>query len=342
MNLEILNKPISEQDFHAYKEERKATLGGLFAGGISTNSQLNLVGIISFAIIFVVMGGYIASIADPLIVMSIVAIVLAVVFGFYFASLLRDRDKYLRKTYQLHELTTANNWRYKRESNTSGQAGSLFVYGHSYKYRHIITSPTFEVGEVYSEYGQGRSRRAHIFAYLTFPLPQNTPNMLLDGKKNNFSAFGMNMSNLPVAFDGDQVVSLEGDFDKYYTLYAPEGYGRDVRYIFTPNLMEMLIHESSNIDLEIIDNKMYVYFSTFNFTDPAFWKTIERLMQSIGDTINRQTQYYQDDNTVSKGVVADGGRRLKRGVSVIAIILIVLYGFQAVMEIIKAIVDSTR
>ena len=37
-----------------------------------------------------------------------------------------------------------------------------------------------------------------------------------------------------------QVLSLEGDFDRYFTLYCPKEYERDALYVFTPDLMALL------------------------------------------------------------------------------------------------------
>lgn len=40
------------------------------------------------------------------------------------------------------------------------------------------------------------------------------------------------------------MLSLEGDFDRYFTLYCPGDYERDALYVFTPDLLALLIDES--------------------------------------------------------------------------------------------------
>lgn len=149
--------------------------------------------------------------------------------------------------------------------------------------------------------------------------------MVLDSKSNNYQLLGMEISNLPETLNKDQVISLEGDFDKYYTLYAPKDYDADVRYVFTPDLMQALIRESDSIDIEILDNTMLVYLGKNDIGTIEFWQRIGRFMDIVGDKIQRQTQNYSDDKSLVSGVVAPQGRQLRRGVSTVSVVLAVLY-----------------
>lgn len=253
--------------------------------------------------------------------------VFVVAFGFLGWLILKDtsraRDTQLAKTARLLRLAHDNGWQYVASGGAGTHAGTFFTAGNSTNYSHVIAAPTFEVGECTTSYGSGRSKRQYRFAYLAMPLDRHIPNMLLDSKSNNVSLFGFEISNLPITYDKSQIVSLEGDFDKYFTLYAPGGYDTDVRYVFTPDLMQLLIAESDSTDIEIIDNTIVMYMARYDMTDVAFWRRIESIVETVGTKITRQTENYKDDRT-GNGTVSFEGRRLKRKISIIAIAFAVL------------------
>jgi hypothetical protein len=92
--------------------------------------------------------------------------------------------------------------------------------------------------------------------YLAVRLDAPLPHLVLDAKANN----GLLATRLPGQFARDQVLQLEGDFDRYFTLYAPRQYERDALYVFTPDLMATLIDHGSDYDVEIVDD--WVVFAT--------------------------------------------------------------------------------
>ena len=93
------------------------------------------------------------------------------------------------------------------------------------------------------------------------------PNIVLDATGNN--GFG---SNLPASFDKEQRLSLEGDFDQHFTLYCPAGYERDALYLFTPDIMARFIDNAAELDVEIVDDWMFLYTRRKVSTlDPATW-----------------------------------------------------------------------
>lgn len=88
-------------------------------------------------------------------------------------------------------------------------------------------------GDIGLPFTMGNHRVAHKpFGYIRFKLPRRLPNMVLDANFNN-SAF---KTTMPSTVRSDQKLSLEGDFDKYYTLYVPKQYETDALYVFTPIL----------------------------------------------------------------------------------------------------------
>ena len=129
------------------------------------------------------------------------------------------------------------------------------------------------------------------WGFMALRLERNLPHMVLDAKANN--SFGR--TNLPRSFDKSQVLSLEGDFDRYFTLYCPKKYERDALYIFTPDLMALLVDHAAPFDLEVIDNWVFVYSAKpLNSTDPAVYRRLLHIADTVGKKAFAQTKRYSD------------------------------------------------
>lgn len=97
-----------------------------------------------------------------------------------------------------------------------------------------------EVGRYEYTVGSGKQRRMYTWYYAGMRLPRRVPHLVLDSKSNDGTVMGKALiSNLPVVISSSQRISLEGDFDRYFTLYAPR-YDVDVRYVLTPDVMAAL------------------------------------------------------------------------------------------------------
>lgn len=157
--------------------------------------------------------------------------------------------------------------------------------------------------------GGGKSRQVHEIGFARHTLSRRLPHMVLDNKHNNF----WKMTNLPEYFDSSQKLSLEGDFDSHFTLYAPKEYERDALYIFTPDVMANFIDNGFNFDAEIIDNHLYIYSDSIFFANEKFISTAYAAISSLGNKIEKQSDYYMDERVFSRAenIVAPEGRRLK-------------------------------
>lgn len=60
-------------------------------------------------------------------------------------------------------------------------------------------------------------------------------------------------------FKKKNFVSLEGDFSKYFKLYAPKQYETETLQIFTPDVMKWLIEKAQVFNLEFNGNRLYIY-----------------------------------------------------------------------------------
>lgn len=167
---------------------------------------------------------------------------------------------------------------------------------------------------------RGKNSTTYRWGYVALRLDRRLPHMVLDATSNNL-LFG---SNLPSRFGKDAMLSLEGHFDKYFTLYCPPEYGRDALYVFTPDLMALLIDESAAFDVEIVDDWMFVYSTRpFDLLQPAVWERLDRIVQTVGSKTLDQTRLYADERIADRSlnIIAPQGRRIRRGVHPFAVVV---------------------
>lgn len=92
-----------------------------------------------------------------------------------------------------------------------------------------------------------------------------------------------------------QRLSLEGDFDDYFTLYCPETYERDALYLFTPDVMARLIDRVRGFDVEIIDDWLFFTSSRDVVTlEPDRWQGLSDAVGALSDKIGRWERWRDD------------------------------------------------
>ncbi|MFF1876009.1 hypothetical protein, partial [Kitasatospora herbaricolor] len=173
--------------------------------------------------------------------------------------------------------------------------------------------------------GSGKSREVHTWGYLAVRLDRPLPHIVLDARSNN-GLFGA--TNLPAEFSRSQRLSLEGDFDRYFTLYCPKDYERDALYLLTPDLMALLIDEAQDFDVEIVDDWMFVYASrSLDLADPAVAGRMFRILSTVGAKATGRADRYADDHagSVAGHTIAAGGRRLRGAFPVLGLIIAGLF-----------------
>ncbi len=170
----------------------------------------------------------------------------------------------------------------------------------------------FDTGNFQYVVSNGKSSTTITWGFLALHLERRLPHMFLDSLQNNM--FGM--AGLSGLFSRDQVLSLEGDFNRFFTLYCPQQYERDALYVFTPDLMALCIDEAAPFDIEIVDDWLFVYSPrAFRMDDPHLLSRIFRIIDLVGAKALRQTRRYQDDRVAAPfptNMVAQPGQRLRR------------------------------
>lgn len=262
---------------------------------------------------------------------------------------------------RLYRFAEANGFRYDEPADSVDYPGAAFDVGSSRSRDACFRSvdgPLVEFGSYQWTVGSGKSRRTYRIGYAAMRLERPLPHMVLDARGNN-GLFGAGI--IPFAFDRDQVLSLEGDFDRFFTLYCPNRYERDALYVFTPDVMALLVDDSSRLDVEIVDDWVFFYSTIpFEFTDPREWRSLFRIHDTLVAKLHRSAGRYRDErvpgqdpasvlSNASLGalsgaapssaagvgapspaprryVVGSGGRRLRRGTPWLAIIVTVTIG----------------
>lgn len=212
------------------------------------NSRLNvsgtLVSIIVGTLLMVIVVSSAAQHMPPLLAVAIGGGIAVVATG----SMLLFQRHQLRKEAVLYRFATANALLLSLDAAPTDHHGVIFTQGHSQRISAAYTAADgTQIGNYHYTTGSGKNRRDHHWKFVRIKLVRRLPHMVLDAKSNNF--FGK-LSNLPAGFHG-QALSLEGNFDNYFTLYAPKEYERDALYVFTPDVMATVIDLGSAYDMEV-------------------------------------------------------------------------------------------
>jgi hypothetical protein len=231
---------------------------------------------------------------------------------------------------RISTFATDNNFFFIPVIDDPGFAGMYFDVGDSRVASYTVggdyAGAQFEIANYQYMTGSGKNRSSHRLGYIRIRLDRQLPHIVLDAVKNNMKLFGLQASNLPVAFQRDQRMQLEGNFNDYFNLYAPRGYERDALYVFTPDLMALFIDFVNVYDAEIIDDELFIYTpSEIQFKNTTYMEHIFKIIEVVGMKTIGRTDRYQDERTerVSPNTVAFEGQRLKR--STIAITLLMVF-----------------
>ena len=222
----------------------------------------------------------------------------------------------------------ANNAKFIFDRFPRQYKGMIFDEGHS---RKIIDSLSFDDGVEIGNYeyvtGRGNSQRQHSYGYIRVALNKNLPNMVLDARRNNF----IGITNMPDVYQASQRLRLEGNFNDHFDLYAPAKYERDALYVFTPDVMHVLLEKAKTYDMEIVDDELYFYQpNRMNLSSETVLQHALDAVTSIAGELRGQARRYGDERQVAEHVgelIAPDGRRLKKGIKWAYVLIILVVGF---------------
>ncbi|GAA1949684.1 hypothetical protein [Microbacterium aquimaris] len=295
-----LTAPVDPAAVRAHAEVmRRATGSPWNAGRIGTVIAFAVIAMIVLPIFFVMClaiavglasqigWGALLIVAVP--VLAVVGIVIAIAVGIMSSSRgTRDRR------YRLDAFARANHLRYLPRISSPPLPGMIFGRGSGRRATDVLRGdrPRFvEFGNYRYSTGSGRNRSTHRWGYVAVKLDVPLPHIVLDATSNN----GLFGSNLPMSYRKEQHLSLEGDFDRYFSLFCPAGYEADALYLFTPDIMARFIDNAAALDVEIVDDWLFFYAKRqFVTLDPATWAW---LFGAVGAMLDKLAQWerWRDD-----------------------------------------------
>lgn len=93
---------------------------------------------------------------------------------------------------------------------------------------------------------------------------------------------------------------LEGKFGGVYSLSVAKGYEKDALYIFTPELMELLLKDIPITDIELVDNTVIIYLWKKKLIDKEDFILMANIVAKAGPEFIDNTKNYIDDRAVNR------------------------------------------
>ncbi len=112
--------------------------------------------------------------------------------------------------------------------------------------------------------GSGKSSQSFHYAIASMTLTKDFPHLYLDGKVNGSNS----------QYEKEQRVELEGDFNKYFTLYMPEGSAAGALTVLSPDIMQTVIAQGQALDLEIDGHEAAASTAGYAFSRENFQRLV--------------------------------------------------------------------
>ena len=215
-----------------------------------------------------------------------------------------------------------NGWAYADQLAGTRRPGSAFTRMRRAIERAVIASEDpripFELGVAHSV--ARRDERATMqrpFAFIELPLPAKVPHIVLRNRRRSI---------VPTLGLGGARMELEGHFASTFQVLVPEGYQRDALYIFTPDLMARILDLGTGAELELVEDRAYVYLpSSTRFDRPEVMAGSVRLAEELHRRFAVRTGAYRDESADPSArpegiAIGLGGQRLGgQGMSLLAV-----------------------
>jgi hypothetical protein len=138
--------------------------------------------------------------------------------------------------------------------------------------------------------GDREGATVHRIRAVRIPLAAEAPRIALRSRRG-----GGALSLLPRRPRGRGELTLEGNFSDVFEVSVPAGYEADALYVLTPDLMAILLDASPDLDLEIVDRTLHVYFPAIDLTDPREASRFLTVIAALHERFARRTALYRDE-----------------------------------------------
>jgi hypothetical protein len=213
------------------------------------------------------------------------------------------------RQFRIHEFARANSLTYAAREDGPRLPGMIFTRrGETSSFSTDVvrrpSDPSFVVANHTLATGSGKNRKEYRWGYAVLRLAAPLPHIVLDAQRNN----SWGKPGFPVSLAERQRLSLEGDFDRYFALYCPEGYEADALYLFTPDTMARLIDNAALFDIEIIDDYLFLYApGELSTLDPALWREVVAAIDVLSDRVAKWARWRDERLEVGSAAGAPVG-----------------------------------
>ncbi len=316
LDYQVLTSPVTKLDIANYKRKYNVKGKTLNIFGLEINPLIFIGFFIAFSSILaaVIMSKLAHGFGGLNVAIIIQAVLVIIFFVVNSLNLYKKQRMTLHKDVLISRFAEANNLIFKPLTNDPDYSGMIFNVGRfrrAYSQIRGKSGKLYEIGNYNYTVKSDRSSTTVSNGYIMIELGRKLPNIVLDSKSNNI--FGTALGCLPILFQKGQKLSLEGDFDKYFTLYAPKEYERDALYLFTPDVMALFIDQVNSFDAEIVDNKLFIYSKEkFDLSDKTVLQRIFNIIDTVGKKTLSQAENYSDERVENESInaIASSGRRL--------------------------------
>ncbi|SMQ68475.1 hypothetical protein [Agreia sp. VKM Ac-1783] len=211
----------------------------------------------------------------------------------------------------------------RRSRDSAPWRGTPFPRTGGYAVRHHAIGSDVETARFRSlpdDSGYHSAGLVNSFTFVRFTLPTSVPHLVVTSNRSST----LNAAGL--AISGGRVLRGSIEFDASFTLHCPADYERDALYIFTPDVLALLIDVAPGCDLELVDDTAYLYMSR----EPKLWDErvgadLLAVVELLRRKLDRQTRHYVDERssagtsragspTVARSGLRLANRRSARGV----------------------------
>lgn len=210
----------------------------------------------------------------------------------------------------LAKFAAMNDMTYQTSDRNISLNGTIFEEGHDKKRKNIfngvLNGLPFQAYAYYYTTGSGKNSRTHDTMVFEITLSRVLPQFVIDSQLE---------AVVPIVFDKSQKIELEGDFHKYFDLYAPDTYGISALTVLAPDAMETLMEKAVLCDIEVIQNKLFFYFPAPPIKRTQYetmFSTVETVLNKLGKKLNQDDIFATPSQAKVHAFASNSGVRLKR------------------------------
>lgn len=155
----------------------------------------------------------------------------------------------------LNQLTTVDELELRKllpESIIKSGADDELLTG----YRLNLSSGPVAVIDYSYSIGDGKNSTDYIYSLAAMVFDKQYPHIFLDSRSNGTNG----------KYQSSQRVNLEGNFNKYFDLYMPEGSGAGSLTLLSPDVMQVLIDQVQPFDIEINGTNVCLITRGYGYT----------------------------------------------------------------------------